>query len=236
MKIMISPSKTQNYSHIHEHAVHEPIFNKEALYLNQKLKRLSKEAIRPLMGIDGDLLEQTYNNIKHFNVATPHYAITTYTGLVYKQLCLDAYNNTEIDYLDKHLVILSALYGVLKPFDGIKPYRLDMKTPIIKPSLYKYWEKHIAQYFRNESVLIDLASNEYSKMLPSKKISIKFLEEKDHQYKNIPTYSKIARGKLLHIIIKNQLTEPVQIKAISFDGYHYNADLSNERNFIFTRL
>jgi hypothetical protein len=235
MKIIISPSKTQKYSRIHESAVHEPVFYKEALYLNQRLKRLSKEALRRLMNIDTNLLEQTYYNIKTFDAATPNYAITTYTGLVYKYLHLDDYNKEQLDYMDKHLVILSAMYGVLRPFDGIKPYRLDMKMPLVKPSLYNYWERYVPHYFRNENVIIDLSSNEYGKMLPPNRIAIKFMEEKDHQYKNIATYSKMARGQLLHIMIKNQMTEPQQIKSVTFEGYHYNPNLSNERNYVFTR-
>ncbi|PKM54135.1 MAG: peroxide stress protein YaaA [Firmicutes bacterium HGW-Firmicutes-5] len=235
MKIIISPSKTQNYSRIHKSAVHEPLFNKEALYLNQRLKKLSKKSLSHLMGIDNTLLEQTYSNIKDFDIATPNCAISTYTGLVYKQLSLDTYNNEQIEYLEKHLVILSAMYGALKPFDGIKPYRLDMKMPLIRPSLYKYWEKPLAHYFKNETVLIDLSSNEYGKMLPSHKITVKFMEKKDPEYKNIATYSKIARGQLLDLMIKNQITQPHQLKTVSFEGYHYNANLSNERSIVFTR-
>ena len=235
MKIIISPSKTQNYNQIHESAVHEPVFNKEALYLNQRLKKLSQNALRRLMGIDGTLLEQTYNNIKTFDAATPNYAITTYTGLVYKYLHLDDYNKDQLEYMDKHLIILSAMYGILRPFDGIKPYRLDMKMPLVKPSLYKYWERHVTHYLKNDALLIDLSSNEFGKMLPSNRITIKFMEEKDQHYKNVATYSKMARGQLLHLMIKNQITEPDQIKTVSFEGYHYNPELSNDRTIVFTR-
>ncbi|MDF1616578.1 YaaA family protein [Petrocella sp. FN5] len=235
MKIIISPSKSQKHASIYEKAIHEPVFYKEAYHLNQRLNKLSKNALGRLMGIDGELLEQTFANIKTFDIANPNPAIHAYTGLVYKYLDLNAYNNEQIRYMNNHLVILSAMYGALKPLDGIKPYRLDMKMPLMKTSLYKYWKKPMTHYFHNEPLLIDLTSNEYSKLLPSNKITLRFLEKKNNQYKNIATYSKIARGRILDLMIKNQITEPDQIKTLSFEGYHYNLDLSDGQTIVFTR-
>lgn len=234
MKIILSPSKTQDFNPKYETAVHEPEFYHKATSLNKKLGHLSKVKLGLVMKISGDLLDKAYDDIKAFDHASPSHAISTYTGLVYKNLSYD-YDAPMMAYLNKHLVILSALYGALKPYDGIKPYRLDMKMSIMKQTLYNFWKKDMNHYFKNEDLILDLASTEFSKMIPWPKMTVGFREYKDGAYKNLATYAKMARGKLLDQLIKRQLTDINSIKSLEFDGYHYNEALSDDTTIIFSR-
>lgn len=234
MKIILSPSKTQNFDNTYNGPVTEPVFISEAEYLTKQLKRMSKEMLSKTMKIEGTLLEETSYNIKNFDILTHSPAIHTYTGLVYKYMNLSDYNDSMLSFMNEHLVILSALYGILKPMDGIKPYRLDMKMKIMNLSLYDYWKTSITKQLKGETI-IDLASNEFSKMVPLPKVSIGFRQQQGDQYKNIATFSKMARGQLLDSIIKHQINEIEDLKALIFDGYTYNDSLSDEQTLFFTR-
>jgi cytoplasmic iron level regulating protein YaaA (DUF328/UPF0246 family) len=236
MKIILSPSKTQDFTSPYNTAVFEPSYLKEATKLAHKIAKMSKKNLSALMTIEGDLLEKTYQSYKSFDGAVPAPAITTYTGLVFFHLNLDTYNDEDLTYMKDHLILLSALYGALNPFDGIKPYRLDMKMPITKQSLYHYWHKIMLAHFKDEPLIIDLASNEFSKMVPYPKTSIGFLQEKDGHYKNLATYSKMARGQLLDLMIKGHINDLETLKLVTFEGYTYNNGLSTEDKLIFTRL
>lgn len=234
MKIILAPSKTQDFSSTRPSIPTDPVFIKKANTLANKLKRMSKSTLGETMSIKDQLLEETYANYKNFSSATSSHAIDTYIGLVYKYMNLSTYNAKMLDYLDQHLRILSALYGVLKPFDGIKPYRLDMKMSMMKTSLYDYWQKDMLSYFEGETI-IDLASTEFSKMIPLPKTTIGFRDYKKGSYKNLATYSKMARGMLLDYMITNHIEMIDDLKSVEFEGYHYNQKLSSDSLIIYSR-
>jgi cytoplasmic iron level regulating protein YaaA (DUF328/UPF0246 family) len=126
---------------------------------------------------------------------------------------------------------LDAFYGILEPGTLIKPYRLDMKVNI-GVNLYNHWK--IDDYFKNE-IVINLASNEYSKMLNIPMINISFLQFKNGKYINQATYSKQARGLFLDYIILNKIENVELMKNFNRDNYQYNKNLSDESNMVFTR-
>lgn len=236
MKIILSPSKTQDFTLKHQAPMTTPEFDQQASTLNNLLKRLSKKNLSALMKIDGDLLEETYKNIKNYRDASPNHALATYTGLVFKNFHMDAYGSEEYNYLNDHLHILSAHYGLLRPYDGIRPYRLDMKMKPNNKNLYTYWAKYLDNYYADEEVIIDLASNEFSQMVKGNKITIGFRDFKDGHYKNLATYAKMARGKLLHLMVMEKTTSVDALKDLAFDGYSYNEQVSSDQLILFTRL
>ena len=138
--------------------------------------------------------------------------------------------------MEKHLVILSALYGVLTPLTGIKPYRLDMTMSISKKnSLYEFWQESINEYIEEEEMIINLASKEFSKMIKKPLINIEFFEEKNEKLVQISTNSKKARGEMVKCIVKTKAEKLDDIRKISFDGYKFNKKLSKENILVFVK-
>jgi cytoplasmic iron level regulating protein YaaA (DUF328/UPF0246 family) len=232
MKIIVSPSKTQDYTNESLFTDKKLLFPDQTKELWKEIKALSKENIQTIMKIKGNLLEETYQTIQD-NDSLPYFqALTGFTGLVFKQLHLYDYSNEQVSYIENHVRILDALHGVLEPGTLIKPYRLDMKMKI-HGNLYKYW--NVSPYFKDETV-INLASDEFSKMIQSESmITISFLQDKDGVYKSQATYSKMARGMLLDYMIQENIDNPEAIKKFNKDGYTYKSSLSSDKEIVFTR-
>lgn len=237
MKIIISPSKTQTidkYDHI---LVNEPRFSEKTAQLVEWIKSLEPPFLGEKMKIKGDLLSNTVDNYRNFQQSNQGHAIVSYTGTVFKALKLQNYSQESLMYMKDHLLILSALYGVLEPFDGIRPYRLDMKLNLFKTNLYSFWKKELEEYFMGEQV-ISLASTEFSKMIPkgTSMIQLDFKEQAGETFKTLGYYAKVARGMMLNILIEQRIDDLEQIKTITFDGYSYNEEISSNRQWYFTRL
>lgn len=234
MKIILSPSKAQTFSDKNRQTDSEPVFSKEINRLVNKIKRMSKKEMSRVFKISGSLLDQTYEDYKKFDVNFTNSAIDAYQGLVFKQLTID---EEALKYLSRHLVILSALYGVLKPLDQIKPYRLDMKVKIYdKQSLKEFWKNKVSSMFDQDELIINLASDEFSQVVDREMIDIIFKEKTaDKEYKVSGTYSKIARGRMLQYLMENQIEDINFIKEYKKDGYEYNSELSDSNHIVFTR-
>ncbi len=232
MKIVISPSKTQNPNKSSYLNNKEVIYIKEHKRILSLLNKLSKEDLKKVMKIKNSLLDITYDNINNYSKLGTFQAFESFNGLVYKGLEKQLYKSEEYNYIESHIIILDALYGILEAGTLIKPYRLDMKMKI-GVNLYKHW--NIDSYFKDELV-INLASNEFSKMLTLKNlVNIKFLQYKNNSYINQATYSKQARGLFLNYLILNQMTNINNMLQFSEQGYSYNTELSDEFNIIFSR-
>ena len=234
MKIILSPSKAQTFTDNYKQIEGELPFSKETNRLMNKIKRMSKKEMSRVFKISGNLLDQTYEDYKKIDVRFSNPAIYAYQGLVFKQLTID---EEALKYLSKHLIILSALYGVLEPLDQIKPYRLDMKVKIYeKQSLKEFWKKKVSSIFEKDELIINLASDEFSQIVDREMIDIIFKEEiTDQEYKVSGTYSKIARGRMLQYLMENQIEDIQLIKEFKKDGYKYNIELSDSNQIVFTR-
>lgn len=245
MKIIFSPSKEmreENILKINLNTDRKIIFENNTLKLLNILKAYSKEEIANIMKIKGNLLDSTFDDIKNFNNLNTTPAIALYNGVAFKELEIKKYSSREFEYINNSLYILSAFYGLSRPFTLLKKYRLDMTMKIGNFSLYDFWKKDINAFIQNElkdDILINLASGEFSKLIDKKLIkniiNIDFKEYKNNKYTSISTYSKQARGKFLDIIIKKQLKNPEDLKNIAFYSYKLNLELSDKNNFIFTR-
>lgn len=246
MKAIFSPSKEMKVGELNSPFSFSPKFKDESKEILNILKNLDKNQIEKIMKIKGELLEETYNNIINYDSLSVVKAINLYNGVAFKKLELESYNSRELEYLNNSLIILSAMYGALNPFDNIKKYRLDMTMKISENSLYSFWSEKVTVYINelllqdNEKILLNLASNEYSKMINKKSLNFKmitidFKEFKNGKYSSVSSFSKQRRGMMLNYLIKNQITNIEEIKKFNEDRYSFNSELSNENTIIFSR-
>ena len=184
-----------------------------------------------------------------FNDNNAKQAILAFKGDVYVGLETDTLNSRDLQWAQKHLRILSGLYGILRPLDLIQAYRLEMGTKLKTrrgKNLYDFWNTKITDLLNDDAseiksnVFINLASKEYFKALQPKGLNgkiydINFLEFRNGKYQFISFTAKKARGWMCRYIIKNRITQPKDIKGFSHEGFIYNPDLSSEYEFIFTR-
>lgn len=235
MKIIFSPAKSMDFSN----SIKDPLkinFTDKTNSLLQNLKTLSLDEITKIMKIKGNTLNHVKEIYENFENANTKKAITAYNGVSFKQLDLTNYNQEEFAFLDTHLTILSALYGVIEPSNLIKEYRLDMNMKLLEDqNLYKFWRNEINEYFKNDEFIINLASKEFSKLIEKPMLTIDFKEKKGELYKSVSAYSKKGRGMILNYIIKNKVTSIDEIKKFNLDGYSLNDKLSDKFNLIFTR-
>jgi hypothetical protein len=176
-------------------------------------------------------------------------AILAFKGDVYTGFTLDQYTSKDFDYAQQHLRILSGLYGLLRPLDFIQPYRLEMGTKLSTKQgrdLYAFWKSVLGKAMRaaikasGEKVLINLASQEYFQALDRRDLEARvitpiFKDEKNGVFEIISFHAKKARGCMSDYIIRNQISSPEGLKNFQGMGYRFNAEPSDEDNWIFTR-
>lgn len=246
MKIIFSPSKEMKVGELNSLFSFSPKFKDESKEILNILKILDKNQFEKIMKIKDELLEETYYNIANYDSLSETKAINLYNGVAFKKLELESYNSKELEYLNNSLIILSAMYGALNPFDNIKKYRLDMTMKISENSLYSFWSEKVTVYINellsqdSEKILLNLASNEYSKIINKKALNFKmvtvdFKEFKNGKYSSVSSFSKQGRGMMLDYLIKNQITNIEEIKKFNEDRYSFNSELSNENTIIFSR-
>lgn len=233
MKIIIAPAKVMKRKQLNINPA-KLLFPDKTEQLHQYLKQFSVEEIHDLMKISFKMSQTVYDYYHNQDQAvTP--ALYCYQGTVLKQLKLDNYDDSDFKYLEQYLTILSAYYGILQYNTGIVPYRLDM-TMKLDLDLYQYWKKEVTDYFKDEDFIISLASKEFMKMVDHKHIiNIDFVEDRAGKLTRNSMYVKQARGKMLEIMIKNKITTLDKLKAVTFDDYTYNQDLSSDDNLVFIR-
>lgn len=256
MIIAISPAKTLDMSKKEiDIKSSTPRYLDKSENVMKVLRELSPDDLGKLMKISLKLSELNYirNGMwKKESHEEEVPCIFAFKGDVYKGIDIEDYSDEDLEYANNHLRILSGLYGLLRPFDGIHEYRLEMGTKLKieeKKNLYEYWGE---DFLRDEllkdakesgsEVIVNLASEEYSKVLRLEKlpegnvITPVFKEYKNGQYKIIGLYAKRARGLMTSYIIKNRINTPEEIKDFTEEGYKFNEELSNEKEYVFTRL
>lgn len=216
--------------------------------LLQELQSYSCQELEKILGVSENLAQVNFHRYKNFRAADQKEAFYAYDGDVYKNIQRNNLSRKEIDYISTHLRIVSGLYGVLKAFDRIKPYRLEMNNKLLvaPKGLHLFWRNIITDLMQEElkyfdtKVILNLASNEYSCAIDRKKlgrniIDVFFLETKAGKLQNIAINAKRARGKLLNYMIQNQLTTPQMAQEFNENGYKFNSELSDELNYYFIR-
>jgi cytoplasmic iron level regulating protein YaaA (DUF328/UPF0246 family) len=254
MKILLSPAKSINEEEKINGIYSVPIFENESEKLVKQLKKLSSKKIANLMSISDEIAqlnEQRFkkwsksNSTKNSNLLQP---IRAFTGEVYRGFNAFSVKENQLDLIQNSVRILSGLYGILKPFDLICPYRLEMGTkfsPSAKQkNLYEFWSFKVTNSLKNELQLnepiINLASSEYSKVIDFKKIENPvitpvFKEFKNGKYSIVMMYAKHQRGKMARFLVDKPLMEIEDLKTYHLDGYSFDDKLSSENEWVFIR-
>jgi len=224
-------------------------FLEESTLLIKDLKKLRSTDIQHLMKVSSKIAElnaERFNNWNlPFNETNAKAAIYAFKGDVYTGLDAESLSEDDINFAQEHLSLLSGLYGLLRPLDLMQAYRLEMGTKFAnKPSknLYEFWGNKITEEInkREKDCVINLASNEYfkavnKKVLNAEIISPVFKDEKNGTLKIISFYAKKARGMMTRFIIQNRIKNVEEIKNFNLGGYAFSENLSNNKEWIFTR-
>lgn len=253
MQILLSPAKRMDFKRgDNEIAPTKALFPKKRDELIAVCNGLSVEEIADMMKLNLAMAHEVQEQFNTFGMrSTPtRAAALAYNGIAYLGLNAQDFTADDFAFAQQHLNILSGLYGVVRPMDGIKPYRLEMQQPVMPEryrSLYDYWQesvnKHLSKRLRKGSrTVVNTASNEYSKvvqkrLLPvgTRLLSLKFLEQEERGLRQIVVHTKKARGMIARFIIKNRLTDPDDLKAFDSEGYFFHPALSSDDEWVFTR-
>jgi cytoplasmic iron level regulating protein YaaA (DUF328/UPF0246 family) len=249
MLIIISPSKTQDFEPSNFTQYTLPRQFDKSLTLIQELKKIKKKELSKLMTLSEKLTDLNYDKFQNFenqcDLKNAKQAILAFKGDVYRGIKINEYNVLDFEFCQNTLRILSGLYGVLRPLDLIQPYRLEMSIRLknnMGNNLYQFWGSQISEVLNKDEqkIIINLASNEYfkgidKKTIKAKIIEIVFKENRSGKLKTIGIFAKKARGKMTNFVIKNKLTQPEKLKEFVEDGYQFNAELSNDKQWFFIR-
>ena len=245
MRIIISPAKKMNVDADSLPIKNTPQFLDETQTILSQLKQMNYAQLKKLWKCNDAIAELNFDRVQNMDLNrafTP--AILAYEGIQYQYMAPGVFTNDEFSYIENHLRILSGFYGMLRPFDGVVPYRLEMQAKLKlddKKDLYDFWGGKIAQQLCAETdCIINLASREYSvavsKHLPQnvKFITCIFGEEKDGKVIEKGTACKMARGEMVRFMAENNITNPEQIKTFDRQNYHFAPQYSDEDTFVFT--
>ena len=254
MIILLSPAKSLDETPLERDVpISTPYFTKDTAELARVAKDMSAQDLKDLMHISDDLAQLNVKRFKSFrlsgqsNSAKP--AVLTFNGDVYRGLDAESLSAQDLEFAQDHLRILSGLYGMLSPMDALQPYRLEMGVKFENPrgkNLYEFWDDKISKQINagaassGSDAVLNLASNEYFKVVKKKAlklpvISPKFVEEKNGKSRVISFYAKYARGLMARWAIENRVTKSGDISEFNADGYRFDKTASTDKIPVFTR-
>jgi cytoplasmic iron level regulating protein YaaA (DUF328/UPF0246 family) len=252
MKIVISPAKSLDFeTPLPISKYSDSLFLKESKKVHATLKQKSPQELAALMAISPKLADLNWQRNQDwktpFTTTNARPAIFAFDGDVYTGL--DAYTipMEKMEALQSRLRILSGLYGLLKPFDLIQPYRLEMGTKMAvgdSKNLYDFWKSTLTKALNQElekgELFVNLASNEYFTAIDTKALKVpiitpEFKDYKDGKLKIISFFAKKARGLMARYIIDTDAQTVEELKGFDYEGYHYDAQLSKDHTLVFTR-
>lgn len=246
MKIIISPAKKMNVDTDTFENSSLPKFLSDARKLMGIIQSLSLEEAKKLWKCNDKLAELNYKRFQDMDLErqlTP--AIMAYEGLQYQHMAPGVFTAEALSYVREHLRILSGFYGLLKPFDGVTPYRLEMqaKLPVGKcRDLYEFWGDRLYKSLLDDHrTIINLASKEYSQCIEKyltpedRFITIEFGESVDGKVKQKGTLAKMARGEMVRFLAENEIMDVKHIREFKGLEFTYSEELSDEKNYVFVR-
>ncbi len=254
MIILLSPAKTLDFETTPKTKIHsQPELLTDSAELIESLAKLGPKKVSSLMGISDKLGQLNAERFGQWHTPfTPDnakQAVLAFKGDVYTGLEAETFKADDFKFAQKHLRILSGLYGVLKPLDLIQPYRLEMGTAFKNArgkDLYQFWGEEITDTLNSSlkslkaDTVVNLASNEYFRSVQPKALNANiitpvFKDEKNGKYKIISFYAKKARGMMAAFIIKNRITDVKDLKKFKTAGYKFSKEESNDKELVFTR-
>lgn len=211
-----------------------PVFQLDAYSLVEQLRIYDPWELESLLGVSDRLALRAWEYYQQFGQRSAHPALLSFRGLAYRNLAPETFGAEDLAYAAEHLRMLSALYGLLRPLDGISPYRLDfLCTFSRRVRLYRFWgERVYRELFGARETVINLCSGEYGKLVtPYRKradhlVECRFLVRKAGKLRCQATASKMARGQMARFIICNRIDSPRDLQAFNWDGYQYEPQLS----------
>lgn len=246
MKIIISPAKKMNQDTDSLEVIGNPVFLDKTEELMKWVKQLSRDEAKALWKCNDKLTDLNFSRFASMNLyesLTP--AVISYEGIQYQYMAPTVMEQSHHAYIQKNLRILSGFYGVLKPFDGVVPYRLEMQAkaqPGKYKDLYDFWGEDIYRELTQEdSVILNLASKEYSKSVEPflKKedifVTCVFGEMKEGKVIQKGTMAKMARGEMVKFLAERDGQGPEDAKLFDRLGYCFREELSSEREYVFLR-
>lgn len=247
IKIMISPAKKMHMGNDNFTQISKPSFIKQAQKLQQILKTMTKEELQKLWKCNEKITLVNMERLHRLQLTrnlTP--ALLSYEGIQYQYMAPQIFSQQEWNYVDKHLRILSGLYGILKPCDGVIPYRLEMQAKLAVGSasnLYEYWGDSLAKELAGSGTLpvtiLNLASAEYSRsILPhlpacASVVTCTFGEYVNGKVQVKGTLAKMARGEMIRFMAENQVEDTDSLQNFDRLGYTYAPELSQKENLVF---
>lgn len=251
MQILISPAKTiTDVSKIKAPAETMPRFLTEAKEIALNMAQYSSSDLSKMLKINPKLAVENYLRFQHFHADdTPSLqAILAYTGMVFKQISPKDFSEDDFFFTQETLRIASFCYGLLRPLDMIKPYRMefDIKIPeLADGNMYNFWQDKLTDVFIDDvkkagGLLVNLGSMDIQGVFRWKEVGEKvriitpdFKVWKGGHAKTIVIYAKMARGQMTRYIIKNRIKEPEQLKSFSWEGFTFCEDMSDKNNWVF---
>ena len=254
MIIVLSPAKTLDYepqSYTKKHST--PDFLDDSQALIDVLQKKSKSQVAKLMSLSDKLADLNVQRYKDwqlpFDTDNAKQALLAFKGDVYQGFDCDTWKAADFTFAQKHLRILSGLYGLLRPLDLMQPYRLEMGTKLKTDrgkNLYEFWGDQITDGINQaikaskSKAFVNLASNEYFDAVDASELSVPivtpvFKDEKNGKYKIISFYAKKARGMMANYIIRNRITKPEDLRNFDVAGYQFDAASSDDQTITFLR-
>ena len=246
MRVIISPAKKMRVDRDSFSCRDLPRFLQKTDILLERLRGMSEAELQKLWKCNDKIASENIERLQRMELRsglTP--AIYAYEGIQYQYMCPNVFTDEELEYIQEHLRIISGFYGILRPFDGVTPYRLEMqaKLPVgDTKDLYGFWESEIAEaLFSETDCVINLASKEYSqcvfKYLPktARMITCVFGEKLNGKIVEKGTMCKMARGEMVRFMAEQRIRDPEQLKEFGGLGYTYSAADSENDRYVFLK-
>ena len=246
MRIIISPAKQMRVDTDAFACTEVPVFMEKTVILKDWIGGLSYEEQKALWACSDKIAKQNAERFADMDLhrnLTP--ALLAYDGIQYTYMAPAVFEDGQFDYVQEHLRILSGFYGVVKPMDGVVPYRLEMQAKAAvagHANLYDFWGDDLYREVMDESrVLVNLASKEYSKCIEKylqpgdRYITCVFGELEGGKIVQKGVYAKMARGEMVRFMAGIRAEEPEQMKAFNWSGYYYDDDRSSDTEYVFIR-
>lgn len=253
MLILLSPAKSLDFSEMDAPGYTQPRLLEKTEELVGVMRKKSRAAIQELMGVSEKIADLNYQRYKDFSLpftaenAKP--SMYAFNGDVYTGLEATSFNKHEVKFAQKHIRLLSGLYGVLKPLDLIQPYRLEMGTKLKhrrKKNLYEFWDNTITEVLNEDlkesgtDVVLNLASKEYfhsvkKANLEGRVVDVDFRENRDGKLKVISFNAKKARGRMAHLVVKERIKSVESLKELVVNDYVFNEEHSTENKLVFIK-
>ena len=246
MKIIISPAKKMRFDNDTFVPLSNPAFLDRTVKLKDELCKMDYASLKKLWECNDEIAELNFKRLQGINLVrnlTP--AVFAYDGLQYQHIAPNVLDEEALDYLQKNLRILSGFYGILRAFDGVVPYRLEMQARLAcdgYKNLYAFWNSLLYDDLtKDDGEVLNLASKEYSKAVePFVNSGVRFVTCVFGTYvkgklKVKATEAKMARGEMVHLCAENNVQFVDEVKAYNVRGYVFNDELSSENEFVFVK-